>query len=403
MNLEVRLQHAPDQSEVVGRLALHARRCYFEYEARFVDGGRQLSPFKLALQHGLIEHRDMAFGPLFGLFDDSMPDGWGRLLMDRHFRQQGKDLAMVAPLDRLAWLGTRTMGALTYHPCTPSSTPEALNLPHIAREAAKVVSGSSAEILPALLRAGGSPAGARPKVLIGLCGDLVLSGEDDLPDGFEHWMVKFPAAADGRAAGAVEYAYALMATAAGIQLPAVRLFDLPSGPRCFAVQRFDRAPGNRRTHMHSLANLLHADFRIPSLDYSDLLRLTLALTRNRQDVARAYRLMLFNIAAHNRDDHGKNFAFVLPTGQDWTLSPAFDLCPSDGPGGEHSTSVHGEGRNPTREQCLKLAKLADIRVADALAMLDEVNGALQRWPIFADLAGLARRTRSDVGQRLRVL
>ena len=172
---------------------------------------------------------------------------------------------------------------------------------------------------------------------------------------------------------------------------------------CFAIQRFDRAAGQRRLHMHSLANLLHADFRTPSLDYADLLRVTQLLTRNQHDVARAYRRMLFNVAAHNRDDHGKNFGFLMNPAGEWSLSPAFDLCPSSGPGGEHSTSVMGEGRNPTREHCLALALKAGLRAVQARTMIDEVNAAITRWTEFADAARLTRKRSTEVGAKLRVL
>ncbi len=399
----VRLQFAPDAVHPVGTLALQNRRCYFEFDPGFLTQGLQISPFKLPLQSGLIEHRDRDFGPLPGVFDDSMPDGWGRLLMDRRFRQQGIDPATVSPLERLAWLGARAMGALTYHPCEDGGAPVPLQLRQVALDVDRVLKGDSAAVLPELLRAGGSPGGARAKLLVGLHGDTLLSGEDELPDGYTHWLVKVPTRADGMDAGRVEFAYAQMAAAAGVDLPAVRL--LPAGPRrdCFAIQRFDRPGARQRVHMHSLANLLHADFRTPSLDYADLLRTTQLLTRHQQDVARAYRRMLFNVAAHNRDDHGKNFAFLMSSTGEWSLSPAFDLCPSSGPGGEHSTSILGEGRNPTRQHCLVLAAKAGLRPAQALAMIDEVNAAVARWTEFASAASLTRSRREQLAALLRVL
>lgn len=174
---------------------------------------------------------------------------------------------------------------------------------------------------------GGWPGGARPKVLGGLRGDEVLSGEDELPAGFEHWLVKCAARQDLDEAGPVEYAYALMARAAGIELPQVRLIALSPQHRCFAVQRFDRLPDKRRLHLHTLANLLHADFRVPSLDYADLFRVTQALTRNHQDLLRAFHLMLLNIAAHNRDDHGKNVACLMDAQGAWSLEPGACLRP----------------------------------------------------------------------------
>lgn len=399
-SLSVRLQFGPDRVHEVGTVALQQRRCYFEFAPSFLALGIQISPFKLPAQSGLIEHRDHDFGPLPGVFDDSMPDGWGRLLFDRYLRQQGITPASTSPLQRLAWLGTRTMGALTYHPCADRAGAVPLPLEQLAKEVDRVLTGDALTLLPELLRAGGSPGGARPKLLLGLQGDTLLTGEDELPEGFSHWLVKVPTLADGLDAGRVEFAYAQMAVVAGLDLPAVRILEADAHHACFAVQRFDRQAGSQRLHMHSFANLLHADFRIPSLDYADLLKVTLLITRNQQDVLRAYRRVLFNVAAHNRDDHGKNFAFLMNCAGVWSFSPAFDLSPSFGPGGEHSMSVMGEGRNPTREHLLALAGKAGIRTVQALDMLDEVNQAIARWPEFADNAGLPRRRGLQVAELL---
>ena len=401
--VEVRLRFAPDREILVGRLAEAERRLYFEYDPAFVAGGLQISPFKLPLQVGAIEHLDRAFGPLPGVFDDSLPDGWGRLLMDRHFRQQGRDPRIVPVLDRLLWLGTRTLGALSYHPASESPPTQALDLQALLGHATDVLSGEAREVLPQLLRAGGSPGGARPKVLVGLRGDEVLSGEDELPTGFEHWLVKFAARQELADAGPVEYAYALMAGAAGIEMPPVRLLALGTKTRCFAVQRFDRLPGNRRLHLHSFANLLHADFRVPSLDYADLFRVTQALTRNHQDLLSAFRLMLFNIATHNRDDHGKNVAFLMDDQGEWRLAPAFDLTFSPGPGGEHSTTVAGEGRAPGLGQVQTLARQFGLRPRELNALRESVNAAIKRWTEFAEQAECGRIVTTEIAARLQTV
>jgi len=408
--LAVRLHAAPDRIISVGTLAGYDRRIYFEYEPAFLDTGLQLSPYKLPAKSGLLVHDDLEFGPLPGLFDDSLPDGWGLLLMDRHFRRQGLELASVSPLDRLAWLGTRTMGALTYHPPAHDADVDAerlVDLFTLGRNAAEVLAGDAVQVLPELLRAGGSPGGARPKVLVGVKGEQLISGEDRLPEGYETWIVKFPAHADAADSGPLEYAYSLMAAAAGIDMPATRLFKVGSGAalrRYFAVRRFDRGPGDRRTHMHTFANLLHINFRLPTTDYADLLRVTRALTRNHQDSCRLFRRMAFNVAACNRDDHAKNFAYLLDAGAgEWSLSPAYDLTFSTGPGGEHTSTVLGEGRAPTRLHCLALAEKTGLRVRVADRILDEVNEAVAGWRDFADQACVPRRLASEVGRRIAAL
>jgi len=136
---------------------------------------------------------------------------------------------------------------------------------------------------------------------------------------------------------------------------------------------------------------MHANFRIPSTDYADLMKVTGALTRNHEDILRAFRRMVFNIAAHNRDDHAKNFAFVMNEAGEWSLSPAYDLGFAAGPGGEHTMSILGEGRAPTREHVLKLAKQFDIKPKSAISIIDEVNAAMAKWSRFASEAGCTKK------------
>ena len=364
----------------------------------------ELSPFILPSMPGLIEHKNQEFGPLFGLFDDSLPDGWGLLLMDRHFRSQGIDPVTITPLDRLLYLGLHTMGALTYHPPNPLIEADAtVNLHDLAIEAMQVYEGATTEVLPLLLRTGGSPGGARPKVLVGFneSQDSLMAGEGDLPPGYEHWLVKFAAREDGLDSGQVEYAYAEMATAAGIGMPDFRLFHTREGDHFFGVKRFDRQSGNRRVHVHTFGNLIQANFRIPSCDYGDFLKVTTLLTRNHEDVKQAFRLMVFNVLAHNRDDHVKNFSFLL-NGQDgtWALTPAYDLTFNPGPGGEHSTTIAGHGRIIKKSHCLALAGNYDLEPSVAEQIIGEVEEAISRWPHFATDVGVRETRINDIAGRL---
>ena len=403
--LEVRLARNDADARSIGTLAEQRGTIFFEWDAAYLRDGIELSPFKLPRAPGLHEHRDPGFGPLPGLFDQSLPDGWGLLLMDRHFRREGVEPAAVSPLSRLAYLGTRTMGALTYHPCAAEPPPTDVDLFALGRNAEDVFAGQADEVLPELMRAGGSPGGARPKVLVGLRGDALVTGDGTLPVGYEPWMVKFAAKSDAAYAGPVEYAYSLMARAAGVSMPDTRLFEVGTGrnKRCFfGVRRFDRQ-GGRRLHVQSLANLLNADFRIPSLDYAQLMTVTSRLTGNHADVVAAFRQMVFNVAAHVRDDHGKNFAFFVDADDEWRLTPAYDLTFTEGPGGEHSTTVNGEGKQPTVEDCLAIAELAGIRRRDAAAVFDDVNAAVARWDELADQAGCPRAARRTVAENLGAL
>jgi serine/threonine-protein kinase HipA len=395
--LEVRLSREPGQERIVGQLAETGPRTargqvVFEYDPAFLRDPLWLSPFKLPPQSGLIEHRDHAFGQIFGLFDDSLPDGWGLLLMDRFFQQRGSALAEVSVLDRLAYLGTRTMGALTYHPPADPADPSdpagtRLDLHEMARASQQVIEGTAKEVLPLLLRAGGSPGGARPKVLVGVSGDSILSGEDDLPPGYTHWIVKLHAWPDWPDTGPTELAYSLMARESGLAMPPARLFETAQGERFFGVERFDRQ-GNHRYHVHTFGNLIHANFRIPSCDYRQLLEVTRVLTRNHQDVLECYRRMVFNVLTHNRDDHVKNFAFRMTDEGGWELAPAYDLVFSAGPGGEHTMTIAGEGRAPGRRHLLQLAAPAGISGSGAESILDGVVSAAARWRVHARQAGV---------------
>lgn len=238
---------------------------------------------------------------------------------------------------------------------------------------------------------------------MGLRGNEVLSGELDVPEGFEHWLLKFPAHDEGVRASAVEYAFGEIATAAGLLTPQRRLISVSRSKRFFAVKRFDRSSGNRRYHVQTLANLLHLNFRLPSNDYSDLLRATGALTRNSNDVARAFQQMVFNIVMHNRDDHTKNFAFVMADDGAWSLSPAYDLTFSRGPGGEHTMTVDGEGREPTLSHCLRLAEQVAIDPLEARRIVEKVNTAAAAWRSTSSAVGCSKADSKEIAKHIRPL
>lgn len=398
--LSVSLTFDPGHEITVGTLAHAERRIWFEYDAAFLASGPEISPIKLPKGPGLLENHDREAGTLPGVFDDSLPDGWGLLLMDREFRRRGVDPVTLSALDRLAFVGSAGMGALVYRPAEEFLTSAArLHLVQLAKNAEGVHDGTASAVLPELLRAGGSPQGARPKILVGMKGDHLVSGASEIPGGFEPWMIKFAARSDLPDAGPIEYAYALMAQAAEIPMETTRLITVDRNRRYFAVRRFDRIPGGGRRHVHTFGNLIHANFRIPGNDYQQLLKVTRALTRNHADVLTAFRIMVFNVATHNRDDHVKNFAFVMEPRGEWALAPAYDLTFAPGPGGEHSMTLLGEGRSPGCDHCLKLARLIGIKPKDAAGIIDRVDAAVARWSQFADRAGCTASGRRAVGAR----
>ncbi len=191
--------------------------------------------------------------------------------------------------------------------------------------------------------------------------------------------------------GAVEYAYALMAAEAGIEMSETRLFQTKENDLFFGIKRFDRKE-NRRFHIHTLGNLLHADFRIPSLDYEDFLKVIRVLTKNHQDTLKGFRQMVFNVLTNNRDDHVKNFAFALDEHQQWHLTPAYDLTFSPGPGGEHSMALLGEGRSPGKREMLELGKRADLSIKEITACIDQVRFSANKWKEYARQAGVSKKS-----------
>ena len=385
----------------VGRLALRQRQILFEYDAAFLAAGIEISPIKLPLKAGVFTSPDAVFDGLYGVFNDSLPDGWGRLLLDRTVEKHGIRRGQLNALDRLAYVGRNGMGALSYEPdrSSDSGSDTPLVLDRLAAESAIVLAGESEDVFEELLRLNGSSAGARPKIVAQVSADRsrIVHGLAKLKRGFEHWMIKFASSQDPRDIGAIEYAYSLMARAAGVDMPETHLFRTRKR-RYFGAKRFDRQ-GDSRVHMHSLSGLIHADHRNPAVDYATILRVVRVLTKNIAEVEKAYALACFNVLAHNRDDHAKNFSFLLNDRNAWVFAPAYDLTFSDGPAGEQSTMVMGEGKNPGVEQLRALAKEHDLKHAPGI--LAKVQKAIARWRDHAAKAGVSAKSTKEIAGRIR--
>jgi len=386
----------------VGRLAFKDRQVLFEYDASFITSGIELSPIKLPLRPGVSVADTTIFDGLFGVFNDSLPDGWGRLLLDRTVEKYGIHRGQLNPLDRLGYVGRHGMGALSYEPelGLENTDDVPLALDRIAEESAAVLAGENEEVFEELLRLNGSSSGARPKIVAQVSTDKkrIIHGQQELQSGFAHWMIKFPSSQDARDMGAIEYAYSLMAKDAGVEMPETHLFCTKRN-KYFGTKRFDR-DDDARIHMHSLGGLIHADHRSPSLDYDTVLRVTLALTRNIKDAEKAYALACFNVLAHNRDDHVKNFSFLLNARNEWIFAPAYDLVFSYGPGGEQSMLVMGEGRNPGTAQLQTLGKQHGIK--NAPEILEQVKRVVANWPHYAELADVSRKSTKDVAGKIKM-
>ena len=382
-----------DTSKIaVGRLAHVDGTIYFEYDPSFLESGIELSPYKLPLKAGVHTCNDSLFEGLFGLFADSLPDGWGRLLLDRHFLKLAKRYDEITPLDRLSYIGNYGIGALSYEPIVDdiASINEKIVLDDLALSSLEILEGGREDMIETLLTLGGSSAGARPKAVIQLDiqNQKIIHGTQALREEYEHYLVKFASSQDSKDMGVIEYVYSLMAKDAKIEMPDTQLLEGKKG-KYFATKRFDRV-GDRRVHIHSVAGLTHSDFKMPVLDYDDLLTLTLHLTKDVNEQIKMFRLAVFNLFTHNRDDHAKNFSFLLDENNQWKLAPAYDLTFSYGPGEEHSTTYLGEGRYPTREHLEKLASVHNIK--DAEMIIDEIEAVVMNFQSYTQGLGIAKNT-----------
>ena len=337
----------------VGTLALYENVVAFEYSKEWLANGFSISPFSLPLKKRVFMPKPHPFDGLFGVFSDTLPDGWGRLLLDRMLRNNGEDPGALTPIERLCIVGSTGMGALEYVPEVQLSSATALtNFDELARECAKVLEEKDTDDLDKLFKMGGSSGGARPKVFTTIDG--------------RPWIVKFRSSIDDKNAGKMEYDYARCAAACGIDVPNVALLPSNECAGYFAVERFDRVQSVNgaleRIHMASASALLETSHRLPNLDYAQLMKLVSIITHNNMnEIKKMYRLMCFNVFAHNRDDHSKNFTFLYnQANNEWALSPAYDLTYSNSLGGQHATTVAGNGENPGIEDILQVARGTDL-------------------------------------------
>lgn len=384
----------------VGGAALANRQVFFKYDDDFIAHGLSLSPIKMKLDSEIkVGSSDLEGLP--GLLHDSLPDGWSRLILDRHIRAQGYDHTSLGILDRLALVGAQGAGALTYH--SPVDIP--LQSPTVDFDTAEALVSNAledtdADRIQAALALTGSLGGARPKAYAFLGKDgFSTSGTA----GASPWILKFSAKNDGPEAGAVEYAYSLMAKAAGIDMPRTRLLPSKNSAGFFAVERFDRTEDGGRLHFHSFGGLLNAACASNALGYKELFMVTGALTHpagtDIPSIEEQIRRMAFNVFARNRDDHVKNHAFLMDSGGAWRCAPAFDLTFSNLP--EHALLVGNSGREPNLENMLEVARHVRIPDERTKLLIDQVKGAVGEWLNFAKEANVSASMAKDIDNALK--
>lgn len=381
----------------LGTLAEAGGHLLFEYSSVAIKKGIHFSPIHLPL-------RQQAYGDfpeyqfrLPGMIADCLPDGWGLLVMDRLFRKMGKDPSRVSPLERLAVIGDRAMGAYTFEP--PDSVdlaPADIKLLELAAEVQKVVDDQDSSALRELLLVGGSPQGARPKALVQF--DPATGRVSTLPDApGSPWLVKFPGRGEHKEVCAIEHLYAQLARQCGLDVPRTHYFDLGKVGAAFGIERFDRE-GAIRVPVHSLAGALHANFRIPNTSYDTLMRATRAMTHSEREVQKAFERCVFNVVFNNRDDHTKNFAFRMDDSFAWKLAPCYDLTYCEGPNGYHQMDVEGEALNPCKDDLLKLARNHSLKEKWASQVIEQTVAVAAQFAAVAADYPIRKNTRDGIAR-----
>lgn len=385
--------------------------CAFQYDPSWVRTAVELSPVKLPLSNRIYQFPALpreTYRGLPGAFADSLPDDFGNALVDAWLARMGRDKDSFSGLERLLYTGRRGMGAFEYFPSidTGLESPEIVELDSLidiaqtvlnerAKLSGTLIGDTSSESLYALFQVGTSAGGARPKAIIGInkARTEIRSGQIDLPEGFEHYLLKFDGVSERsrtketfgepQGFGRMEYAYYRMAKDAGINMSDCEL--LMDGVRAhFMTKRFDRI-GNKKVHYQSLCAMDHADYKMPGhYSYEQLFSLMRSMKLSRAQALELYRRMVFNIVARNHDDHTKNFGFILNEQHKWELAPAFDMAYSYKPGSKwlnsHQMSLNGKRDDFTRKDLLAPAEKFK---KEANQIIDEIIEIVSQWPKYA--------------------
>lgn len=404
----------------------------FQYEPDFVQSSIQLAPLTMPLSENPYSFPGLpreTFKGLPGMLADSLPDKFGNRLIDTWLAQQGRAATSFDPVERLCYIGTRGIGALEFEPSIGASAARSTTL-HIASlvdlanrvlddrgRLEGVLKGNAHDqsVLEDILRVGTSAGGARAKAVLAwnpTTGEF-RSGQIAAGSGFEYWLLKFDGVsrnadkelADPLGFGRIEYAYSLMARAAGITMTPCRL-HLEGGRAHFMTKRFDRTDSGDKLHMQSLTAMMHYDFNAAgSYSYEQAIQVLRRLEAGQDQIEQQIRRAIFNVVGRNQDDHPKNIAYLMGRSGRWALSPAFDLSYSYNPSGawtdRHQMSLNGKRDDFERQDLLMFCKNAGIKSAAAQRLVDEIIAAVAAWPDHAREAGVDDETVSRIFRALR--
>jgi serine/threonine-protein kinase HipA len=418
----------------IGAVALEegARIATFQYAPDFLASAIQLSPIVMPLSAQRYQFPTLppdSFHGLPGLLADSLPDRFGNTLIAAWLATQGRRPDSLNAIERLCYIGTRGMGALEFFPILGRSLRAStkINVDALVALASDVlthrnslqVSFSSRRRhadLTEILRVGTSAGGARAKAIIAWNPTTpeIRSGQVKAPPGFDYWLLKFDGVSankdkeleDPKGFTVIEYAYALMARAAGITMSECRLLE-EGGRRHFMTRRFDRQADGSKLHMQSLAALAHFDLNSAgAYSYEQVFDVIKTLKLPMRTIEEQFRRMLFNVVARNQDDHVKNIAFLMDKSGTWSLSPAFDVTYAYNPQGEwtarHQMTINGKTESFTLEDLRACALVAGLKRGRDRQILSEITATVKKWPRFADTAGVPSKQRDQIARTLRL-
>ena len=388
----------------------------YQYDPAFPSAGIDLSPFEMPVRerpYGFLALGESFMG-LPGLLADSLPDRFGNRLIDVWLAETGRSLDSFNPVDRLCYVGTRGVGALEYQPAIPRADrrgelalAQLVDLANRVLDERNRLSGrlDDREALDDILSVGTSAGGARAKAVLAWNPDTreFRSGQVDTKAGFEHWILKFDGIAGNRdreladplGYGRIEYAYHLMALAAGIEMNECRLHG-EGGRSHFMTRRFDRDAAGGKVHMQSLAGLRHFDYNDAGAhSYEQAMETIRGLGLGTGAAEEQYRRAVFNVVARNQDDHVKNISFLMNGAGEWRLSPAYDVTYAYNPRGpwtgRHQMSLAGKRSGFERADLLRFAETSALKAPRAARVIGEVLEAVADWPRFAAEAGVGKR------------
>jgi serine/threonine-protein kinase HipA len=409
-----------------------ARFSAFQYDPAFLASGIELAPITMPLSRRIYQFPslpEVSFHGLPGLLADSLPDKFGNALIDAWLATQGRRPENFNAVERLCYIGVRGMGALEFAPAQgpPLRRSAKVDVDELVKLASEVLThraslqvsfapGRRHEGLQEMLRVGTSAGGARAKAIVAWNRNTneVRSGQVKAPAGFDYWLLKFDGVSankdkeleDPKGYTVIEYAYALMATDAGIEMSECGLMA-EGGRRHFMTRRFDRLSDGGKLHMQSLAALAHFDFNSAGAysyeqAFGVIKRLGLSMHAREQQ----FRRMIFNVIGRNQDDHVKNIAFLMDKAGSWSLSPAFDVTYAYNPTGpwtsRHQMTINGKTDDFTREDFKAVAQVAGLKRGKHEAILTEVMDTVKEWARYAKTAGVLSSQRDKITRTLRL-